>query len=269
MIVAVLLGATGGQLLASAGDNDQVVVGNTGGALSSIIRVDNALIVFGGGNARSDLADLLGRSTLPWKRHVDLLIIPGWDSQQALGALGLLERQNVDQIVILGQPSTETIWTVLYQTASSHAVPVNVTNNRSQIAIGPAVSLELAAGDPLSSESSEFALLTLHYHAVQLSFLDASKVGITDMNSANLASSHTHVLVLSRAASGLATSAALRLQPSSTHPGDFDVASSSYQRELGRGERITIGLAANQLRLDLDAVKRTSGAPPIATPPSG
>lgn len=268
IIVAVLLGATAGQLLASTGENDQVVVGNTGGTLSSIIRLDNALIVFGGGNARSDLADLLGRSTLPWKRKVDLLILPGWDSQQAIGALGLLERQNVKQIVILGQPSTETVWTVLYQKASSRAIPVNVTNNRSRIEIGSSVRLELTASDPLSSESPEFALLTLHFHAVQISFLDASKDGIGALKSADAMPLRTHALVLSRAATNLATTSSLRVQPSAARSGDFELPSSNYQRELGSGERITVDLAFDELRLDLDAV-RPSGATPAASPTAG
>jgi hypothetical protein len=269
VIVAILLGATTGQLLASAGNDDQVVVGNTGGTLSSIIRVDKELIVFGGGNARSDLADLLGRSTLPWKRQVDLLIIPGWDSEQAVGALGLLERQDVKQVVILGQPSTTTIWTVLYQTASSHAVPVNIANQQSRIEISPDVRLELAAADVQPGETTAFALVTLQYHAVRLSFLDVSKDGVNAFNSANVAPARTHALMVSRAASGLRTSATLRVQPASSQAGDFDLVSSSYQRELGRGERITIGLASDELRLDLNAVKRTGGTTPQATPASG
>jgi hypothetical protein len=266
--VAVLLGATAGQLLVSAGDNDQIVVGNTGGTLSSIIRVDNALIVFGGGNARSDLADLLGRSTLPWKRQVDLLVIPGWDSQQALGALGLLERQDVKQIVILGQPSTETVWTVLYQRASSRAIPVNVASNRSRIDIDSDVHLELTASDTLSSDSAEFALLTLQFHAVQLSFLDASKDGIDVLKSAGAMPIRTHALVLSRAATNLATRSTLRVQPSVARSDDFDLASSNYQRELDSGERITVDLAPNELRLSLDAVQ-FSGATPAASPTAG
>jgi hypothetical protein len=268
VISAILLGATAGQLLAGAGDNDQIVVGNTGGTLSSIIRVDQTLIVFGGGNARSDLADLLGRSTLPWKRNGDLLVIPGWDNEQAVGALGLLERQDVEQIVILGQPSTATVWTVLYQTASSHAVPVNVASNQSRVEIGPGASLVLTAADPLSRESTEFALLTLQYHALRVSFLDASNDGIAALDDGNSVPARTHALVFSRAANGLATTAALRLQPTSAKSDDFDIASSSYQRELGRGERITIGVGPDQLRLNLDTVKRSGGATPQATPAS-
>jgi hypothetical protein len=269
ILVAALLGAGSGQLLANAGDNDEVIIGNTGGTLSSIIRVDNALIVFGGGNARSDLADLLGRATLPWRRQVDLLIIPGWDDQQAIGALGLLDRQDVKQIVILGQPSTETVWTVLYQKASSRAIPVNVASNRSHVDIAPDVRLELAAGDPLSSQPPAFALLTLRFHAVQLAFLDVSKDAIEALNSAGLRPARAHALVLTRAATGLTTASTLRIQSPATRTSDFDLASSNYQRELGSGERMTIGLAPNELRLELDGIQRSGGATPAATPAPG
>jgi hypothetical protein len=269
ILVAALLGAGSGQVLANAGDNDDVIIGNTGGTLSSIIRVDHELIVFGGGNARSDLADLLGRATLPWKRQVDLLIIPGWDNQQAIGALGLLERQDVKQIVILGQPSTETVWTVLYQKASSRAIPVNVATNRSRIEVGPGVRMELTASDARTGDVSEYALLTLHFHAVQISFLDASKDGIKALNSTGTTPARAHALVLTRTVTGIATTSTLRVQPTARQTNDFDLASSSYQRELNGGERMTLGLAPTELRLELNGVQRSGGVTPAATPAAG
>ena len=65
IIVATVFGASAGQIFAKAGDGNRVVVGNTGGTLSSVIQLNNSLIVFGGGNARTDLADLVGVQRYP------------------------------------------------------------------------------------------------------------------------------------------------------------------------------------------------------------
>jgi hypothetical protein len=158
---------------------------------------------------------------------------------------------------------------VLYQTASSRAVPVNVVNRRSIIEIDPAASLELTTGDPLSSASSEFALVTLRNHAVHLSFLDASKEGLQALNDAGFTPPRTHTLVLTRALSGLSTASSLRVQPAGQRAGEFDLGFSSYQRDLRQGEHLTLGLAASQLRFDLDAVQRSGGPSLPATPSPG
>ena len=260
--VAALLGASAGQIFAHAGDGTRVVVGNTGGTLSSVIQLNDTLIVFGGGNARSDLADLVGRSTLPWRRQIDLLIVPGWDNQQVIGALGLLERGDVAQIVILGQPSTGTIWSVFYQSASSHAVPVTVASGINRVAIAPNVDLRLIAAAPSSGATDEYAMLTLHYHDVSFSFLDASTAGISSMMAANVQPERTHGIALSRRVTGLSTQSVLLLQPPAKRSSDIVDEAETYSGEIDAGQRVEIRLSDDQLSLDLKSVKLVGAASP-------
>ena len=266
IVVAVLLGASAGQIFAKSGDGTRVVVGNTGGTLSSVIQLNDTLIVFGGGNARTDLADLVGRSTLPWRRHIDLLIVPGWDDQQALGALGLLERGDVAQIVLLGQPSTATVWSVFYQSASSHAVPVTVATGMNRVAIGPNIDLQLIAAAPSSGASDEYALMTLHFHDVNFSFLDASKAGMSAMSAANVQPERTHGIALSRPVAGLSTKSVLLMRPPANRAADISDEAVTYSGEIGAGQHVAIRLSDDSLSLNLISVQLNGPGSPVPNP---
>lgn len=262
IIAALLLGATTGEIFAHAGEGNRVVVGNTGGTLSSVIQLDNRLIVFGGGNARTDLADLFGRSTLPWRRHIDLLIVPGWDSQQALGAIGLLEHANVTQIIIVGQPSTETVWNVLLQSASSHAVPVTVTSGKNRIALGPDAEIQLFTSPTTATATSEYALMTLQYDQVQLAFLDASNAGLTALSASDADFSRTHLLVLTRPFYPQTISSVLEMQPPAEKAAEVGEVTATYSREVRAGQHVGVQFASDELRLSLESLQLVGAGSP-------
>jgi hypothetical protein len=266
IIAAILLGATTGELFTHAGEGNSVVVGNTGGTLSSVIQLDNRLIVFGGGNARSDLADLFGRSTVPWRRHIDLLILPGWDNQQALGAIGLLEHVNVTEIVILGQPSTETIWNVLLQSASSHAVPVTVLSGKNRIALGPDAQIQLFAAPPSGTTPSGFALMTLQYEQVQVAFLDASSAGLSELTASDADIDRAHLLVLTRPFYPQTIRSVLEMQPPAEKTTEVGDETATYSREIRAGQHVAVQLSGAGLRISLGSLQLVgAGSPTSAT----
>jgi hypothetical protein len=258
VIAAALIGASGGELVARAGNGDRVAVGNTGGTLSGVIQVDDALIVVGGGNARTDLADLVGRSTVPWHRKIDLLVVPGWDDQQPIGALGLLERGEVVQVVIAGQPADKPVWTALEQQAARDGIPVSIVTGDNTVKVSPHVELEIRAGQPTAAETDPFSVVALLYHASRITFIDASADGIRSMTANNVTLDRTHVLVAIRPATTLQLQSDILLQPRAVSKSDVSDYQASFTGEVRSGHNITIRLKPHEIRLPLDTVTGVS-----------
>ncbi len=262
LFIAAVVGGVSGEFIASASAADRVVVGNTGGTLSGVIQVDGRLVVIGGGNARTDLADLVGRSTVPWHRRVDLLIVPGWDDQQAIGALGLIERGSVTELVIAGQPATNAVWNALQQTAARGAVPVTVVNGHDRIVLASDVQLDIVSDQPSTVATAPYALMSLHYHQSMLTFVDASKAGVTALNSSGITVERTHVLVTMRPLASVLAQTDVVLQPKASVVADVASSYASYLGEVGTGQRVEIKLSQHELRLPLNAVTDVASATP-------
>lgn len=262
VVLAVLVGGIAGEVITRAGRSDEVVVGNTGGSLSAFIRADGATIVVGGGNARTDLADLVGRSTVPWRRHIDLLIIPGWDDQQPIGALGLIERGGVAQVVIAGQPDSKPAWNVLLQAAANDGIPVNVVNGQNTVKVSDNVYFDLQADEPTTSATAQYTIVSLHYRQSLVSMVDVSTDGVKTLNQNGITIGRAHVLVEMRSAPTLATQDDVLLKPSASTGSQLGGTASAYSAEIRGGQRITIRLSPTQLRMPLDAFTATSSTPP-------
>ncbi len=254
ILVGVLLGLTGGIVAAGAGRSDQVVVGNTGGTLSGVIQVGGATIVVGGGNARSDLADLVGRATLPWNRHIDLMIIPGWDNQQPLGVLGLIERGGIDQILVAGQPASNPTWVAMQAAAASSAIPVNVFTGHQSVTVAPDISIDLFAGPPTSGATLEYAAITLRFHQTLLTFVDASSAGATSLGSLADPSPHAQVLVAMRALAAFPSDSDVVLQPQAAKSSDLSTLNAAYLGEIRTGQHLKIRLKPDEVRLPLSTL---------------
>lgn len=255
ILIGALVGAGSGDWVARAESGDQIVVGNTGTTLSSVIRVGGSIVVIGGGSTRTGLADLVGRSTVPWNRHVDLLILPGWDDQQSIGALGLLQRGGVRRLVVVGQPGTTAVWTALEQEAARDTIPLDVVSGENDVAISPDVELDLAGDQTGTSETAQFFLASLHYHDSMLSFIDASKDGVKAMSAANASVVRAHLLIAMRPPATLQAREDVLLQPTEASAGDVTPENTSYAGEIRQGAHLVIHLRPEEIRLPLADVK--------------
>ncbi len=260
IVASILLGTFSGLLLARSGSGDHVVVGNTGGTLSGVVQVNGTTIVVGGGNARTDLADLVGRSTLPWQRHIAVLIIPGWDSQQPIGALGLIERGGVAQVVILGQPADNPAWNALEQAAAHDGIPVTVASGHNRIRVSDEIQVDLLADEPNAGVTAEFTTVSLLYHHSMLTFIDASTDGIRAMNARNIAIDRSHVLAEMRPLATLPSPTDVLLQTSARTGSELSAPTAAYVGEIKSGQRISIRLAESELRFPFDALRGTGPA---------
>ena len=248
----MLVGATSGEVLAGAGSGDRVVVGNTGGTLSAVIQVNGALVVVGGGNARTDLADLVGRSTVPWRRHVNLLVVPGWDDQQAIGALGLIERGGVREVVVVGTPTGSAVSRALQQSAAERGIPLSVVTGHNSVQIATGVSFDLIARQPSSGLTAEYVIGVLHYFDSSITFVDASKDGMKSMIDDKVTIERTHLLVEMRTLSSLQSQTDVILQPRAETGVSLTDNAASYIGELKAGQRMTVRLSQHELRLPLN-----------------
>ncbi len=264
IVVAALVGVTSGEVLAGAGSSDRVVVGNTGGTLSAVIQVNGALIVVGGGNARTDLADLVGRSTVPWRRHVNLLVVPGWDDQQAIGALGLIERGGVREVVVVGTPTGSAVSRALQQSAAERGIPLSVITGHNSVQIATGVSLDLVAGQPSSGPTAEYVIGDLHYFDCSITIVDASKDGMKSMIGDKVTIERTHLLVEMRTLPSFQSQTDVILQPRAETGVALTDSAASYVGEIKGGQRMTVRLSQHELRLPLDQLS-ASYANPSAT----
>ncbi len=268
IIVSAMLGGASGDLIATAGSGDRVTIGNTGGTLSGVVQAGGAVIVIGGGNARTDLADLVGRSTVPWRHRIDLLIVPGWDDQQSIGALGLMERGGVAEIVIAGQPGDTPVWNALQQAAAREGIPVTVVSGRNVIDIAPGVVLELEAGEPSTGATDEFAVAALRYHQSTLTFVDASKAGLQAMTANNISLDQSHILAAVRPLTSVFPHAEVLFQARATAGSDLSAQVSPFAGEIRSGQHVTVRLTKSELRLPLAAVTGYGTGAFSSTPPS-
>lgn len=254
LLAAILAGAAIGFSLTNFGNDDEIVVGNTGGTLSVFARVNGAQIVFGGGGSRVDLADLVGRATLPWQRRIDLLIVPGWDNDQAIGALGLIERGQVRQVVIVGEPGTASIWSLLEQQARASSTSYLVASETHRVEL-PDDSELLLAGSPPTAASPSWAVASLHLRDMRVVFLDASTGDLSAVASEEDIPPAAHLLIASRPISSPVVDAEVWIAPQPQRSRDQLPVGPRFTAELAMNEQLSIGLTTSTLRLPLDKLQ--------------
>jgi hypothetical protein len=249
VVLALVIGLVGGLWLARLGEGDQIVVGNTAGTLSAVIRVSGELIVVGGGNSSTDLSDLVGRATLPWSRRVDLLVVPGWDSPQAVGALGLIEADQVRSLAILGAVGNHPTWSLLQQSADQHDIPTSWPSGAQQVRLAGDVELDLLAPRQ-DTPAIPAALVRLRYHGIEITLADvAGSVDRKSLAGWDVLPAQTSLLIASRPLAPNLISSQVVLRPLAQQAAEVEPLAPSYVGELAPGQRLTIGLKGGTIRL--------------------
>lgn len=257
ILVAGLVGLGMGIGAAHVVHDDRVTVGYTGGTLSAALSIDNSLIVIGGGSSRADLADFVDRSTLPWRRHVDLLVVPAGDTRHVAGAVGLIQHGTVAEVAILGDPGSDSTWTLLRSEAARYHTSVTILTGQQRLALAPGRELVLDAGLSDDADRPGPSAL-LRYGQARIALVDWPTT-LPTADATTPVPPAAEVLISLRADSPLGPSAAsvfLRAAPSGV-----SVAGSTgaYVGDVAAGQRVTLGLRDDQIRLPAGAVVPAPG----------
>ncbi|HET7035076.1 MAG TPA: hypothetical protein VFI42_05280 [Thermomicrobiaceae bacterium] len=248
-------GLLGGLAAGRLAAGDRITVGNTAGTLSTVIRIDGRLVVVGGGDDRGDLRDLVGRATLPWSRQVDVLVVPGWDSEQAVGALGLIEGGSVRALSILGTTGDHPSWALLEQAAVQRDIAVTHLNGEQRLDLADGVSLQF---QPPPSTDVRAALVRLNYHGNEITLADIAG-GPSDaaLSSWDVLPARTNLLIAARPVDPGLIGAAVVLQPAARQQSELPPLAPGYVGELRPGERMSIRLSGGRLRLPANRLRPT------------
>ncbi|HET9016266.1 MAG TPA: hypothetical protein VFN57_11760, partial [Thermomicrobiaceae bacterium] len=210
------------------------------------------------GSARADLADFVDRSTLPWHRQVDLLVVPTSDTADVAGAIGLIQHGTVRAVALLASPDDDPAWALLRDEATRHHVPLTVLTGRQQIALAPGSTLVLDAGiadDP--SRPGPMAVLEDGTASVVFTDWPAS---LFSANVPPVTPPPGHVLVSLRPDTPFGTvhnQVLLRPEPTST--ATVRPAAGTYVGDVAPGRPITLTLSRDQIRAPVGALKRVAG----------
>jgi hypothetical protein len=255
--LVVYLGAIlAGGLLATAATSvepaDRLIVGNTGGTLTTLIEVDRQRVLIGGGPSRSHSADLLGRSTRPWDNDVDLLIVPGWDEHHAVGALGLLERESVRSIAVAGLPGEAPVWTLLEREAQNLDVPVRFLSGGHTLNLSDSVALTTSS---LMNEADGL-WVRLEHSGKRVDIVEADDAETAFPDPRELAQVNNHVMISTRnQAIPADMTPMLHIFPRPFWQQDFLESGSPHQSAIDRNEHIVMELDDQRMRLPLDQVE--------------
>ncbi|MEX2425312.1 MAG: hypothetical protein WD401_00975 [Thermomicrobiaceae bacterium] len=230
---------------------ERLIVGNAGGTLAVVFELADSRILVGAGASRSHSADLIGRTTRPWDREIDLLIIPGWDDHHAAGALGLLERESVSSVAVAGLPGDSPIWTLLERESQESNVPIRYLDGSHFLELNDSTTLTLAA----LARSADGAWLRLDHHGTRIDVVDAPDVTSARPDPRTLPPRNDHLLINTRGQqlpSGAEPK--LSLMPAPFWQSDFPGDGSPYWAGIRRNEHIVLDLAEDGIRVDLDEV---------------
>ncbi|MDI3341922.1 MAG: hypothetical protein QJR03_15465 [Sphaerobacter sp.] len=261
LLVSVLLLALGiglglGWAAARLGQGDHLSVGNTGGSLSTLIRVSGKTIVVGGSASVDDLAEFVDRTTLPWQRHIHLLVVPA-DDELAMGALALVERGGVGAVAVLGLPGNDPVWTRLERAASDHGIEHRYLTGAHRVPLSDGSDLLLAAPAPDDARGGARALLRHGQVRVRIAGPGASPDdhGVTGEPATAL----IQVLAVDAAPQ---SPVPVVVRPHAERAGTLapDPPAARFVTEIARGDRISISLERDTLRLPSDALR------PVAQP---
>jgi hypothetical protein len=253
VLAGLLLGSGLSLIAADAGSDDRIVVGYTGGSLSLFARVDRYQVVIGGGDARTDLADLVGRSTVPWRRRIDLLLVPGWDARQALGALGLVESGRVSRVAVIGVPGDDPAWSALEGLTRARSASYDVFSGIHRVQLGQ--NELLIDGTDADAAASGWTTVSLRFHDVYAAYVNAAPEAVRSTSDLPDVPSSVHLLVAGHGLGAAYPQADLAVLPRANRTADLVVLSPRYSAELGPGQQLTVGLRRDSLRVPRNAVK--------------
>lgn len=251
----LLIGLIGGLLFSSFASsyqpNGHIVVGGTGRTLSVVFLLGDSEIIVGGGSVPNDVVELADRSTVPWQRPYELLIVPSWDTEHVPGALSLIERGAIRSVAIVGSVKSDPVWTILERQAELHHTAVRFITEPSRLLLDQNTTLELLP--------SEAGLVTCLWSGPLV-------VEVRDQRASAQLAYHCGkptTAVVSLRQSSLAD-APLLIRPRPRRAQEL-VNSARYEIQLDRGERVTLRLGASELRVRRDKVVTAPTAAPGGT----
>jgi hypothetical protein len=254
-VVSVLVAT----LLERADTGDRVVVGNTLDLLTSSIEIDDYRILVGAGPSRSHSADMVGRTTRPWDRRVDLLIIPGWDRQQATGAIGLIEREQIEGVVVVGIPGAEPVWALLEREVDRADIPIRFLDGAHSLQVGDDLAITMV--DLASTNGREGAWIRLDYEGKRIDFVDAEPGTPIHPPARAISQRNDHLIVHMRRQLQIeGPEPAAVVRPDPFFDQDMVVTEGTYLVEPPRNQRVTIRLDNHQMRIPFDMVDQEAPA---------
>lgn len=248
LVCGLMIGLATGWLLTRWSLGDRLVIGGTGQELSVLLEVAGQRVVIGGGSSRSDLVDFVDRSTLPWDRQIDLLVVPAWDERHLPGALELIERGHVRRLAVLGLPGNEPAWTLLERAAQARQVAVTFIAEPRRVTLTDSAWLTLHPSSDGSEDLGVYVLIRLG--EVQVAVMDAPRGSVGHWH----AIAGSHLLVTLRQPPGESGPVPLVARPSPRRSGDIVPIEAQYELVLDRGRRVTLRFTGHELRVPLDAV---------------
>jgi hypothetical protein len=253
-IGAILFGAALATIALQIEPGDRIVVGNTAGSLTAMLELDGARVLVGAGASRSHAADLLGRSTRPWERDIDLLILPGWDDYHVSGALGLLERRSVTAIAVVGIPGDEPSWTILERQAEQRDIPIRFVDRPHSLELSEDARLTIA-----QSSDHTGSWIRLERRGKRIDMIDAPASGELAPDRVALHPRNEHVVINLRDTREPAHSVpALIIVPQPMWERDFEEHHAAFIAEIQRNEQITLSFEDKRITLPLAEVEGSS-----------
>ncbi len=228
---------------------DRVVVGNTAGTLTVLIESNQQRLLIGAGPSRSHAADLIGRSTRPWDRTVDLLILPGWDDHHVAGAIGLIERRSIDSIAVIGIPGNEPAWTLLERASSDFDIPLRYVDHPSSLDLDSRTSLLMSELDG----DRDGAWLRFDYQGMAVDVIDSAETARArpDPRAADPVDDHL-VISTRRVALPDASSPSVGIVAQPHWDFEFTELDAQYLASIDRNDRLTIGIDTERFRIHQD-----------------
>lgn len=249
---STILGLLLAGLVSNIETTQQLYVGNTGGSLSVVLELSEARVMIGAGPSRAHAADFIGRTTRPWDREVDLLVLPGWDDQHVAGALGLLERESVSGIAVVGIPDEHPSWTLLEREAEAQDIHISHLGREAQLTLDEMTRITFSEVDGSAAGS----WVRLEHGGKRIDIIDTERGEHVIPPPATMTVANEHMLINTRGQSVPAgQSPALAVVPEPFWRNDFAPIETDYQVTLARNEQINIQLDENEIRMPLERVQ--------------
>jgi hypothetical protein len=249
-VVAAVVVALG---LPARASPDRVVTGNAAGTLVVMIEVHGHRALVGAGPTRSHAADFVGRSTRPWDRHIDLLLLPGWDDRHVTGAIGLIERHEVSGIAVIGLPGTDPLWTLLEREAQWRGIEVRFLDGDHRLEIDRDAMYTLVG--LTESAGAGGALVRLDTGGKRIDVIDSDRNATLLIDRANDGAGSAHVSIMTRPIRQPATTGStLTVRPEPFLGQEFQPVDSRFIADLARNDRVAMRLDEDSIRVPLDRV---------------